>query len=123
LKTSGTRPEDIHSITKDVFKAVIEELNKEFGHEPTIVIDTFHITTGMGKVHGNELSFLSPAQREEFNEIGYTGKLGGVKTSRQEYLNNLNIGQFSIEQTRFDNGDFTEEFTITRATQNKGGQH
>lgn len=53
------------------------------------MIKTFHITTGMGEYHGT-LPFLSDAELEEFNSIGYSGKnLDGEKTTRLDYLNSL----------------------------------
>lgn len=79
---------------------------------------TYRFKTAMGTVSqffGHPLHFLSDKEKEEFDEIGYTGKLNDVKISRTEYLNSLNKGTFDIVQTKFDNGDFQESFIISRA--------
>lgn len=76
------------------------------------MINTFKITTGMGKYFG-KLPFLSEKELEEFNSIGYSGKTTkGVNMSRETYLNSLNKGQFQVTQTKFDNGSFEESFFI-----------
>jgi hypothetical protein len=76
------------------------------------MINTFYITTGMGKYFG-KLPFLSETELEEFNSIGYSGKTTkGLKISRENYLNSLNKGEFQVTQTKFDNGSFEEGFTI-----------
>jgi hypothetical protein len=76
------------------------------------MINTFHITTGMGKYFG-KLPFLSEIELEDFNSIGYSGKtIKGKKISRENYLNSLNKGKFQITQTKFDDGSFEERFTI-----------
>lgn len=79
-------------------------------------IETHNITTCMGKVHSYfDLPFLNEKEFDEFNNIGYSGKnLNGDKISRSEYLNSLNKGTFKVQQTKSDNGDFTEKFTIIR---------
>ena len=75
-------------------------------------IDTYHITTGMGKYLG-ELPFLTKAELEEFNSIGYSGKTHeGLSISREDYLNCLGKGEFQVTQTKFDDGSFKEAFTI-----------
>lgn len=76
------------------------------------MINTFQITTAMGKYFG-ELPFLSENELKEFNSIGYSGKLlNGQTISRQEYLNSLNKGEFQVTKTKHDNGDFEERFVI-----------
>lgn len=76
------------------------------------MINTFAITTGMGKYFG-KLPFLSETELEEFNSIGYSGKTTkGIKISRESYLNSLNKGEFQVTQTKFDNGSFQESFFI-----------
>ena len=79
-------------------------------------METYRINTGMGIVHERyTLPFLSDDEFEEFNNIGYTGKnLKGVRVSRTDFLNSLGKGKFSISQTKFDNGDFSESFIIQR---------
>ena len=84
-----------------------------------MALETFTIETSMGKVStffGHPLHFLSDKEKQNLDEIGYSGKLNGVKTSRTEYLNSLGKGEFSILQTKWDNGDFTEKFVLSRAT-------
>ena len=84
-----------------------------------MAIQTFNIETSMGSVRGSfghPLTFLTEEEKANLDEIGYTGKLKGVKTSKGEYLNSLEKGEFSVEQTKFDNGDFTEGFLIVRVT-------
>ena len=76
-------------------------------------IETYHIITVLGECI-EKLPFLTDKQQGTLNLIGYSGKLGEVKTSREQYLNSLNIGTFKVEQTKFDNGDFKEKFDITR---------
>lgn len=79
-----------------------------------IMISTYNITTGMGECFGT-LSFLNNEEMIVFNTIGYSGKdLDGKKISREEYLNKLNKGQFKMDQTKWDNGNFEEKFTIIR---------
>jgi len=81
------------------------------------MIQTFKISTGMGKTH-DDLPFLTEDQYNEFNVIGYTGKRSNKKPcGRQEYLNSLNIGEFKVNQTKYDDGNFIEQFTITLVTE------
>jgi len=85
-------------------------------------VESYIFETSMGSINanfGHPLDFLSDQEKKDFDEIGYTGKLNGVKTSRTEYLNSLGKGEFSILQTKCDNGDFTEKFVLTRATKTK----
>jgi hypothetical protein len=84
-----------------------------------MVLETYQFETSMGEVReifGHPLHFLSEQQRKDFNQIGYSGKLNGVQTSRIDYLNSLGKGEFSILQTKWDNGDFTEKFVLSRNT-------
>jgi hypothetical protein len=84
-----------------------------------MALETFTIETSMGKVStffGHPLHFLSDQEKENLDEIGYSGKLNGVKTSRSEYLNSLGKGEFSISRTKSDNGDFSEAFIVSRHT-------
>lgn len=70
----------------------------------------------MGKINCGQLPFLSHHQADAFNTVGYTGKNKvGKNTTRQQFLNGLNNGKFIVEQTKLDNGDFFEKFTIIRA--------
>ncbi len=73
----------------------------------------------MGEVTSrkDQLNFLSNEEQKEFDLIGYTRKNSqGFKMGRVEYLNSLRPDkeQFQIIQTKFDNGDFIEEFILTR---------
>jgi len=85
------------------------------------MITQFKIETCSGELRtGCTLPFLNDKQTKEFNTIGYTGKTSkGVKSTHQEYLNSLNKGEFSIRQSKFDNGAFCEEFEIARYTPDK----
>ena len=77
----------------------------------------YRIQTCMGEISPfyQQLNFLTDDELEELNKIGYTGKNSkGERTRRVDYLNSLNKGTFSVEQTKFDSGDFTESFNITR---------
>lgn len=86
-----------------------------------IEIETYNIRTCMGKVapmfvNTKPLPFITDEELDELNTIGYTGKnKKGIRTTREVFLNTLGKGRFRVEQTKFDNGDFTEKFTITRA--------
>ncbi len=81
-------------------------------------VNTYKIETAMGRIceyFGHPLHFLSDKEKADLDTIGYTGKLGGVKMSRESYLNSLGKGTFNITQTKFDDGSFSEEFIISRA--------
>lgn len=80
-----------------------------------MMIETYNIRTGMGQImSGDELSFLSKDEFDNLNIIGYSGKLNNVNIDRETYLNSLNKGEFNVKQTKWDNGDFSEEFMIIR---------
>lgn len=80
-------------------------------------IETYQFNTSMGTGDADKLPFLSPEQAKELNLIGYSGKNSkGERTTREKYLNSLNIGTFKVEQTKYDNGDFQESFYIIHAT-------
>lgn len=85
----------------------------------SIKIETYHIDTCMGKLHrygnSNPLPFLDEKQQEDFDEVGYTGKLNGTPESYEGYLNGLELGTFQVSQTKQDTGDFCEKFTVVRA--------
>lgn len=82
-----------------------------------MMIDIFNIKTSMGSTNNTSLPFLTEEELKEFNTIGYTGKTSeGEIISRTDYLNSLGKGEFKINQTKYDNGDFSEEFTIVRVT-------
>lgn len=77
-------------------------------------ISSHVVTTGMGKGH-SILKFLSDVEVKNLDSIGYSGKnLKSEKINRQRYLNTLGKGQFQVEQTKIDTGDFSEKFLITR---------
>lgn len=81
-------------------------------------IINYHIKTSMGELSsfGDRLPFLSEVELKNFNHIGYSGKtVDGVPMDRATYLNSLRPNeQFKLEQTRWDSGDFSEEFMLTR---------
>ena len=84
-----------------------------------MAVETYTFETSSGSVRtffGHPLHFLSDQEKKDFDEIGYTGKLNGKRTSRTEYLNSLGKGEFSLLQTKWDNGDFSEKFVLSRAT-------
>lgn len=71
------------------------------------------IHTCMGKINGDCPPFLTADEQKEFDTIGHTGKNSqGVKSSYGEYLNSLGKGEFSVKQTKSDNGDFCETFEV-----------
>ena len=76
------------------------------------MIKTFNIDTSMGKIISGQLPFLTKQEQKNLNEIGYTGKLNGVKITREIYLNSLGKGEFTVNQTKFDMGDFCQSFNI-----------
>jgi hypothetical protein len=79
-------------------------------------IQNIPIETCMGKMR-DKLPFLTQKQQDEFNTIGYTGKnSAGEKITRVHYLNSLKKGTFDMTLTKSDNGDFCEEFMLTRVT-------
>lgn len=78
-------------------------------------IETYTFSTAMGAGSKSDLPFLSSTEMTELNKIGSSGKNNkGERTSRMDYLNSIGKGVFSVLQTKFDNGDFTERFTIIR---------
>lgn len=107
-------PDDL----KDASREEIEKRVKHLYTDDEPKIETYKVSTCMGKIDNSQFSdtlpFLSNEELEALNEIGYTGKLNSERISRVEYLNSLGKGQFLIEQTKSDEGDFCEEFTITR---------
>jgi hypothetical protein len=80
-------------------------------------IETYRIPTSMGQIIGkNPFPFLTDIELKELDLIGYSGKNSkGEKIGRVDFLNSLHKGIFSIEQIRWDKGDFREEFVIVRA--------
>jgi len=81
--------------------------------------EIYDIDTNSGKCV-RPLPFLTENEQENFDSIGYSGKtLDGKKMSRSEYLNSLNKGNYSIIQTKFDHGDFSESFTIVKVVEKK----
>ena len=84
-----------------------------------MLITQFSFRTSMGQIVTSDekqfLSFISEEELSNFNSIGYTGKdNNGRKIGRIEYLNSLrpNEMQFSLYQTKYDNGDFCEAFVM-----------
>jgi hypothetical protein len=84
----------------------------------TINLTTISIETSMGSVTSNsesKLTFLTETELINLSTIGYSGKLNGAPETFQSYLNSLGKGTFQVTQTKHDNGDFRERFTIVRA--------
>lgn len=83
--------------------------------------EIYRIETSMGKINSyltHPLTFLSPEEQMEFDNIGYSGKkFDGVEISRDAYLNSLGKGHFTVKQVKFDKGDFSEEFIIARVVE------
>lgn len=78
-------------------------------------IEVYHIETCQGQLCLSELPFLNSDEIDEFNKIGYTGKNSkGEKETYEHYLNSIEKGEFVVDQTMFDSGDFREKFTIAR---------
>ena len=80
-------------------------------------IQTYDIETCMGKVtsFGEQLTFLSESEQNEFDQIGYTGKDSSKqKSSFEKFLNGLGKGNFKVKKTKFDSGDFMEKYNIVR---------
>lgn len=85
-------------------------------------IENYNIKTAMGKLNIGKLPFLTEKELSEFNTIGYTGRdSSGKVQSYESYLNGLGKGEFKVEKTKRDNGDFTEGFNITRVTLQEEG--
>ena len=86
-------------------------------------VEQMIIDTGSGRVYEGDFSyvklseFLTKQEIENFNTIGYTGKLHGKKTTYEKYLNSLGKGLFSVKLTRMDTGDFCESWSIVRVQQ------
>lgn len=107
--------------TNRMVKEIIRLRKRLNGQEERSVIvikvTTHPITTGCGRPNDpKSLPFLTEEELEEFDSIGYSGKTtNGVKMSWHEYLDSLGKGQFSIAQTKFDNGDCIEKYVIAWA--------
>jgi hypothetical protein len=57
----------------------------------------------------DKIPFLTKEQFKEFNLVGGSGKNNkGIKTTREEYLNTLKIGEFSVNSLKH-NGDKDKE--------------
>lgn len=79
------------------------------------MIDIHNIQTATGQCT-KKIPFLSDIENAEFDSIGYSGlTTDGKRITRSEFLNSLGKGEFKVQQTKFDNGDFIEEFIIVRA--------
>ena len=80
------------------------------------MIKTYKVETGMGHISSSypEIDFLTKEQLKDLNSVGGSGSTttSTIRTTREEYLNSLNIGEFSVQKTRGDNGDFSEAYTI-----------
>jgi hypothetical protein len=81
--------------------------------------EIFRVKTCMGKVYtsfDHPLYFLTEEEKKELDTIGYTGRNSiNERISREDYLNSIGKGSITVMQIKWDNGDFTEEFIISRA--------
>jgi hypothetical protein len=88
--------------------------------------DIFYITTGMGSTQQwAEIAELA-VHAVNLNNIGYSGKFNSEKMGYQEYFNcfvNTDKINFAINQTKYDNGDFSERYTLTRTIVEKPNRH
>jgi len=78
-------------------------------------IDTYRINTVMGKSDDwIQIPELDSFDVEMLGELGY--KCRSLPTVFEIYLNCVAEGraQFKVEQTKFDYGDFSEEFLVIR---------
>jgi len=79
------------------------------------IINTI-INCGMG-TSGDWLSVpgISDTHAEALNQIGYTGKLNGVKTSLGEYLESISTEHrnYSITRTGGNSMEFTDRYQVT----------
>lgn len=80
------------------------------------MIKSFRIRRGLGCIDWNDkkkLTFLSKKELDDIDQIGYSGKTqSGKKIAIEEYLNSLGKGSFIWTCTRWDNGDFSDEFSL-----------
>lgn len=82
-----------------------------------MAIQIIAIETSMGSLTFDSRKklthYLNEDELKELDLIGYSRKTSdGKETSRDVYLNSLGKGEFTVRQTRFDNGDFSEAFMI-----------
>lgn len=85
-------------------------------NKKSLVIINYEFQTVMGECRGKVLDFLTEEQLKEFNSIGYSGKTTDNRPmGRVDYLNSLFPNeQFTLLKTRSDNGDFSEDWVLTR---------
>ncbi len=75
-------------------------------------IKTYRHSTVMGKTV-KKIPFLTPKEQDNFDNIGYAGKLlNGKKMTREQYLNTLEKGHFKVEILSCNSCEFTEELLI-----------
>lgn len=85
-----------------------------------IQIAHYDIETGMGSLSKSSRDrlgiILSESELNELDSIGYSGKTTqGDRISYEYYLNSLDKGSWTVHQTKFDNGDFSQAYNFTRA--------
>jgi len=112
----STADTEIRSVS--LMRTIIDK-NGLYNKEPEVntkpEVTTSKITTCMGKATWGDLPFLTNERFDEFNVIGYTGKNSkGEKTSKSSYLRSVDEKTLSLRQTKGDNGNFSEEFILTR---------
>lgn len=99
------------------YKEVLEYVKTQIDTDIKVdqKIETYKIDTSSGICDEPlSLPFLNQDEFKKFNDIGYSGKLNGVKISQNEYLNSLNKGSFNMQCIRSNYDDFSATFIITR---------
>lgn len=85
-----------------------------------MAIKTYTIHTGLGQ-SDKFIEILGTKHGKAMNDIGYSGKHMGIRTTRQAYLDSISNDavEYSIKQTGFDCGDFAESYELTVATRDE----
>lgn len=83
-------------------------------------IQTFRIHEGMGQSRDwKNVPFLTKDDIDALNTIGYTGKYKHWKSKSQYLKDNHPDHAFSIEDLRFDPGEFSSELLLIVGTVEK----
>lgn len=80
-----------------------------------ITINYINLALGQSDDWNNH---FAPAVTKNLNEIGYTGKLKGNKTTLKDYLKTLDTNKVErrLECIKADSGDFTMKYMLITAT-------
>jgi hypothetical protein len=106
----------------DIAKDAVAKLRKESLNGKTdegCDITNIKIYRGVGKSRDWEQLGIGKKAVDDLNEIGYTGKLGGKKTSINEYFNehvNTTGLTFRSEVLTSNGAEFTDTLLITKVT-------